>query len=230
MASTNTTPSLFDMKVKSQPLIDIRTLSKNARQALVEGRKINIIVSDKTVEEVPLRLLLAVSSRAQHEFKQDRSFTELKIRNGVDAKSVKNICSWLFSVTVEAKRKCYAMPPTKDMATDIKLCRAAEQLGMRPYSNRVMKDYWKYFSSELPEYDELSLVVRLALSDQDALLNKVAANLHNRVVEGEMPDRDHFLKYVAERPKLARAMERLQNEEAEQEPRLTNRSSKPKRK
>ncbi|KAF2114318.1 hypothetical protein BDV96DRAFT_687883 [Lophiotrema nucula] len=192
------------VNVESPPLVDIRALSVEDRTKLIEGCQIDIKVDSEAVHQILLRLLLAVSFRAQDLFTQDLAFAVLNVRHGVDKESVTAIFNWLENASSDGAM--LLLPKTQDLAIDLKLCRAADQLGMRPYTSHIMRGYWAYFKNRFPDYDEIDVVIDLALGKKDPLILCTAKNLAKRQVSRRIPDWPVFREYVGARPKLRFAM------------------------
>ncbi|KAF2728812.1 hypothetical protein EJ04DRAFT_516349 [Polyplosphaeria fusca] len=195
-----------------QPLIDITQMSRTGFGALLAGPHVRIVVGNVIVDAIPIRLLLAVSEVYHKQYEEDPSRMELQIRQGVDIFWVGRITQWLRQVyhrLGSPKLDDRKLPDGANLEESLRLCQAADYLGMRQYSGWIMDPLWGLYNWYSAKYPELEIIERVALDQYDGLLLTVAKQIaYNMVMDRiDLKDLDELEAFLKEHQLLKRVVD-----------------------
>ncbi|KAJ4374530.1 hypothetical protein N0V86_007399 [Didymella sp. IMI 355093] len=185
--STATSPNPADL--------DIRQQSHLAREGLLHGPLVSIMVSGYRIGTIPLGLLSATSVR----------FPELLISGAINLLAdtdydgimvlVQHLTDVCRSKTAQPARLRNNMPVYQSLA----VCQAAFRLGMTKYTRHVFRRMEAYISNILLRYDDIDAVCHFGAS-HPRLYNRMVDRLTVMVREEAIPDPEVFAQFCFARP------------------------------
>ncbi|KAF2114374.1 hypothetical protein BDV96DRAFT_576669 [Lophiotrema nucula] len=187
-----------------QDLVDIRTLSLEERMSLRGEPFVDIRLCGRTFKQIPRRLLLAMSTDAQHLPAQVPDFEAFDLPLGVDERSIVDIVNWI-NLFTRGDTNGF-LSPKGQFEGDIKLCVAANAFGMRLYAEHVAGKRWASLKNGKLTPAQYDIIDRVALSSHDPFVKTMAFQLAKEKKFGSLQDNAEFDDWLDLHPKTATAV------------------------
>jgi len=156
-------------EVVEQVLDNLLVMIRQERQALCTGPSITIYVGSIAIGGIYKRAAMASSSVLNKHFTKNPASTEYRFEQ--DAISPESVHYLLITWMRETCQpfEAFAVPMQEAFSENIALLRAARLLGMERYAKHILSTYINYLKTELPTYEEITIVEKNATSDKDPL-------------------------------------------------------------
>ncbi|KAF2249239.1 hypothetical protein BU26DRAFT_594988 [Trematosphaeria pertusa] len=191
---------------QDQQLPDIRTMSGGDREWLTKGKPVRIFKGDSApIADVAHRLLFATSTKAQELV---NSNDEVHLPADVDKQSVLALIAELDRIIASKNRPTGRLASKKNAYKDLSICGTATLLGLDLYTSHLFNFYWARWREALPTYDEIDAVLKLPASQDhnSSLFNRIAKDLAIYLRGGDIEGMGEIDGFLAERPRLAKAI------------------------
>ncbi|KAF2249500.1 hypothetical protein BU26DRAFT_595386 [Trematosphaeria pertusa] len=179
-----------------QYVADIRELPYVERQALKAGPKVKIFDDNTFIMELPRALFLAATT----EPRLITSSGEIHLPPDTGVDGIISVGCWLLAVV--DSEETFHLRPKKDMADDLRICRAGRLLGMEKYIDHIHRHYWWKFYNKPFSAADVDLVVGLAMDPKDPFLRLVSERLAAYLRDGQIMNPDALRAYIKQNPML----------------------------
>lgn len=210
----------------NQPLVDLRKLTRSERVELTQGKRVVVFErrGKKTtkIAVLPLRLLLAISSRAQGQFADLKDHTSLTLHiQRKLTEQVRYIVKWLKDAT--SADEFAELSKGASLEEDLQICGAAMALGIdKTYYGHIL-DPWseglkKLHGAQFNNYNtdlcnRVDIIETLSLAAEN---HPIRAELVKHLAELDTADdsfdprtgKKHFVEFLEARPRLADAVDK----------------------
>lgn len=187
-----------------QENIDIRQASFADRQGLRKGISICIRCDNRWNFSMPWRLFQAVSTAAAQVDTSNPLKLTLSLPSNIDQKPFMHLINWLIGA-LDTKRVA-SFKTLGSFAEDLALIRAAKLLGMHKYVQDIFNYRWGYLKNNMPTYEEIDVILSLALSKEDPFFCCIAGRLAHLRLKKAIPDMDKLDRYLAMNLRLGEAV------------------------
>ncbi|KAF2788355.1 hypothetical protein K505DRAFT_342158 [Melanomma pulvis-pyrius CBS 109.77] len=187
-----------------QENIDIRQTSFAARQEMRNGISICIRCDNQWDFLMPWRLFQAVSTAATQVDTSDPLKLTLALPGNIDQKPFMYLVNWL--VGALSTKRVASVKSLGSFAEDLALLRAAKLLGMHKYVQDIFNYRWGYLKNNIPTYEEIDVILSLALSREDPFFCCIAGRLAHLRLKKAIPNMGELDRYLAMNPCLGEAV------------------------
>lgn len=197
--------------------VNLRTLTVQQRNGLLEGPMVTIARNNVTIAQVYKRALMATSEFGNKIIRENPLANEIGLVDNtahLDTNTLKKVLGWL-------SRECIGMedfhpiPKGRNTVEACKILHVATVLGMRSYTAHISAYFHNYINDQtvLLGYHELDALLA-AVDANDSLIQHLAKDLAHRRYTKAIPDVDDFAEYLKTQPALASAMDAIDQQHA----------------
>ncbi|KAF2502700.1 hypothetical protein BU16DRAFT_554745 [Lophium mytilinum] len=212
--------------VVEQHMVDIRYLDQDSRSALLEGPLVQIMFSIpgqdavfSTIENIPKRLLMAMSGTAQEAFQRNPESLRLSLsRADASPKAVRWVCAWLINSCLQ--EKAFMFNYREDWFSDVSVYQVMNTLQIRGSVAHIRRSFQSQISAGWLSYDQMTSLLS-AITPNDPIFRHLAYKYSWLRYNQLIPDPDQFSRYLPIFPAFAQALDQIDKKMSDKRVRQT---------
>ncbi|KAJ4361995.1 hypothetical protein N0V83_010936 [Neocucurbitaria cava] len=171
-------------------------LNRGLMVQFVDSKGQNIKLDGRNALQMPLLLFKAVSSQPELVFAG-----KVTIPDNLDTSSVKFLIACMNSLITRSRVDPLAV--RNDTLRDIKLCSAADALGMGTFTQHIFNTYYKRFSNVVPTSTNIDAITNIRTPQGDKLFSQMAYTIAKKLWDEELENGEDFKRhYLPTNPRL----------------------------
>lgn len=194
--------------VVEQPLDNLYVMIRPQRQNLFTGPRITINIGTVKVTGIFKRVAMAVSSVLNEHFVKSPDSVEYTSPDDILVPGAVRYLLIAYPQNISQEFMAYAVPMQGTFAKNVSLLHASRKLGMEQYTRPLLNAHVSYLREELPSYEEIAIVERMATSEKDPLWTYMVNHLCHDRFKKLIPDSEDFEAFLTDHPRLMKAMEK----------------------
>lgn len=187
-------------------LSTFRSFGRNKRAQMNGGALLELVTRDgqEVIAEMPLKLFNALSEQPKL-LQTNDGVHRITLPPDVLPVAVKELVASITTLTDPAVN-VYPMDSTGNLFKDIHIASAADQLGLRAYTQRMLNSHWQRFKTSIPAQSDVDIISKIDTPLGNKLFAMFARDFARLAFDSELPNPSAFQAYLATNPRFSAAI------------------------